>query len=294
MSVEDYFIEPQETERCTVDGRWYGIGSCWVAPHIYYNADLFAAEGIEPPSNDPDEAWTWDQFVEAGRVFTKDANGNHPGDSGFDIENVDTWGIHWNYPNTTVNAAAVNINGASWIDPETLRIDLDSPEGIEAMQKLADLMLVDQVMPKSCAFEGLGMTNTQMLERQACHGHRGFVGIGLDEEHECHAGYSRAAQDEPGRHQYAGPSSFCHERQQASGRGMAMGAFPCHSLLSIAVLPYRSLAAQPDGANDREGLTEWMAKAWIPPTITRSPQSICPAMARCSTCRSVIRASPQS
>jgi ABC-type glycerol-3-phosphate transport system substrate-binding protein len=31
---------------------------------IYYNADIFAQEGIEPPSNDPELAWTWDRFVE--------------------------------------------------------------------------------------------------------------------------------------------------------------------------------------------------------------------------------------
>lgn len=164
LGAENYFIEPQETERCTVDGRWYGIGSCWVAPHIYYNADMFEAEGIEPPSNDPDEAWTWEHFVEVGRAFTKDVNGNHPGDSGFDVENVDSWGIHWNYPNGTVLAAAVNINGNNWIDPETLKIIIDRPEGIEAIQNLANLWLVDQVMPRSSAFEGLGMTNTQMLE----------------------------------------------------------------------------------------------------------------------------------
>ena len=164
VGAKDYFIEPQESQRCTVGGRWYGIGSCWVAPHIYYNADMFEAEGIEPPSNDPDEAWTWDQFVEAGRAFTKDVNGNHPGDSAFDVENVETWGVHWNYPNLTVNAAAANINGCTWIDMETNKINLDSPQGIEAMQKLADLWLVDQVMPKSSAFEGLGMTNTQMLD----------------------------------------------------------------------------------------------------------------------------------
>src|SRR5690606_32958325 len=103
LGQEDYFIEPQETQRCTVDGRWYGIGSCWVAPHIYYNADMFEAEGIDPPSNDPDEAWTWEHFVEVGRAFTKDVNGNHPGDSGFDVENVETWGIHWDYANLTVN-----------------------------------------------------------------------------------------------------------------------------------------------------------------------------------------------
>jgi multiple sugar transport system substrate-binding protein len=164
LGEENYFIEPQETERSTVDGRWYGIGSCWVAPHIYYNADMFEEEGIDPPSNDPDEAWTWEQFVETARVFTKDVNGNHPGDSAFDIENVDSWGIHWNYPNGTVLFSAVNINGANWIDPETLLLDIDGPEGIQAIQNLADLWLVHEVMPKSSAFEGLGMTNTQMLE----------------------------------------------------------------------------------------------------------------------------------
>ena len=56
LGATDYFIEPQEEQRCTQDGKWYGIGSCWVAPHIYYNADLFAAEGIEPPSNDPEQS----------------------------------------------------------------------------------------------------------------------------------------------------------------------------------------------------------------------------------------------
>ena len=45
LGAKDYFIEPQEEQRCTQDGKWYGIGSCWVAPHIYYNADLFARRG---------------------------------------------------------------------------------------------------------------------------------------------------------------------------------------------------------------------------------------------------------
>lgn len=164
LSQEDYFIEPQETERCTVDGRWYGIGSCWVAPHIYYNAEIFEEEGIEPPSNDPDEAWEWDHFVEVARMLTRDVNGNHPGDSGFDVENVDRWGITWDYANGTTLAAVANINDVTWIDPETLKINIDSPAGIEAIQNLADLMLVHYVMPQSSTFQGLGMTNTQMLD----------------------------------------------------------------------------------------------------------------------------------
>lgn len=163
IGAKDYFIEPQETERCTRDGSWYGIGSCWVAPHIYYNADIFEKEGIEPPSNDPEEAWEWDQFLEIAKQLTIDANGNHPGDSGFDPDNMERWAIHWPTWSIPLHAAIAS-NGGYWIDPETSLLALDQPEATEALQNVADLMLVHQVMPRGGAMEQLGMSNTQMLE----------------------------------------------------------------------------------------------------------------------------------
>ena len=42
----------------------------------------------------PEEAWTWEQFLETA-ALTVDVNGNHPGDAGFDVNNVDRWGVHW-------------------------------------------------------------------------------------------------------------------------------------------------------------------------------------------------------
>ena len=68
LGAPDYFLQPQETERATVNDKWFGIGSCWVAPHIYYNADLLAEAGIDPPSPNPAEAWTFDHFREVGRA----------------------------------------------------------------------------------------------------------------------------------------------------------------------------------------------------------------------------------
>ncbi|GIV79812.1 MAG: ABC transporter substrate-binding protein [Litorilinea sp.] len=163
LGAEDYFIQPQERDRCTYQGRWYGIGSCWVAPHLYVNVDIFEAEGIEPPSNDPDEAWTWDYFLEVARQLTVDANGNHPGDSGFDVENVERWGVHW--PTWWIPLhAAITSNKGDWIDPDTQLLILDQPPAIEAIQAIADLMLVHQVMPQSTVMESLGMSNTQMLD----------------------------------------------------------------------------------------------------------------------------------
>ena len=163
VSRKGYFIEPQETERCTYEGRWYGFGSCWVAPHIYYNADIFEAEGIEPPSNDPDEAWDWDYFVEVCRQLTVDANGNHPGESGFDIDNVDRWAVQWPTWSIPLHAAIAS-NEGEWLDRNTGLIALDQPAATEALQAVADLMLVHQVMPQNTAFAALGMSNTQMLE----------------------------------------------------------------------------------------------------------------------------------
>jgi multiple sugar transport system substrate-binding protein len=163
VGAPGYFIEPQETERCSWRGRWYGIGSCWVAPHIYYNADIFEEAGIDPPSNDPEEAWEWDEFLEVANQLTVDTNGNHPGESGFDIESVERWAVHW--PTWWIPVhAAVQSNEGQWVDPDTGLLTLDRPEATEAIQRIADLMLVHQVMPQSTVFEELGMSNTQMLE----------------------------------------------------------------------------------------------------------------------------------
>ena len=163
VGAPGYFIEPQETDRCTWQGKWYGIGSCWVAPHIYYNADIFEAAGIDPPSNDADEAWDWDYFLEVCRQLTVDVNGNHPGEAGFDIDNVERWAVQW--PTWSIPLhAAIQSNEGQWVDQGTGLLALDQPEATEALQAVADLMLVHQVMPQNTAFAALGMSNTQMLE----------------------------------------------------------------------------------------------------------------------------------
>lgn len=165
IGSEGYFIEPQETDRCTQAGRWYGIGSCWVAPHIYYKEETFAEAGIEPPSMNPEEAWSWEKFLETAKAMTVDVNGNHAGDTGFDIENVERWGVHWpSLTGSTQLHAALVSNGADWIDPVTGMIVLDTPQATQALQNIADLNLVHQVMPLTSTIDSLGMTNTQMLE----------------------------------------------------------------------------------------------------------------------------------
>ncbi|MFZ4656637.1 MAG: ABC transporter substrate-binding protein [Caldilineaceae bacterium] len=162
MGAADYFIQPQEEQRCAKDGKWYGIGSCWVAPHIYYNADIFAEAGIEPPSNDPDQAWTWDKFLEVATALTVDVNGKHPNDADFDPENIERWGVDW--PTGTLHLhSAILGNGGDWLD-ENGRLIIDQPAATEALQNIADLNLKHHVKPASAAMQALGMSNSQMLD----------------------------------------------------------------------------------------------------------------------------------
>jgi multiple sugar transport system substrate-binding protein len=163
VGAKGYFIEPQEEQRCTQDGKWYGIGSCWVAPHIYYNADVFAEAGVEPPSNDPAKAWTWQQFLDAATALTIDATGKHPNESGFDAENIQRWGVQWANNWYFLDSAIVG-NGGYYVDPNTGLFVLDQPAATEAVQNLADLVLKHKVSPAGTAMEALGMTNTQMLD----------------------------------------------------------------------------------------------------------------------------------
>jgi multiple sugar transport system substrate-binding protein len=163
LGAKDYFIEPQESARCADDqGHWHGIGSCWVAPHLYYNADLLDKAGIKPPGFKDSEIWDWATFVANAKQLTVDNKGRHPDDAGFDTNNVVQWGVQWPFNNWTFLASAVVSNGGNYT--ANGKSALDSPEAIEALQNVADLVYKHHVAPQDAAFSALGMTNTQMID----------------------------------------------------------------------------------------------------------------------------------
>lgn len=162
LGAKDYFNQPQESARSADDqGHWHGIGACWVAPHLYYNADLLAKAGINPPGFKDNEIWDWNTFIANAQKLTVDANGKHPTDSGFDTNNVVQWGVQWPFSNWTFIASAVVANGGDYTAKG--KSGLDSPAAIEAIQNVADLIFKYHVAPQDATLTGLGMTNTQML-----------------------------------------------------------------------------------------------------------------------------------
>lgn len=155
-----------------INGRWYGIGSTWVAHHIYYNADIFEAAGITPPGFQDDEIWEWEEFLDICNELTLDSAGRHPNDDGFDSDNVQQYAIDWPMGWWMPLTAAVFSNGGEIFNEDGL-IALDSPEAMEAMQRVADLIFVHHVAPRSSSMESLGMNNTQMIDT-------GRLAMGID------------------------------------------------------------------------------------------------------------------
>jgi multiple sugar transport system substrate-binding protein len=161
LGAPDYFIQPQEETRSTVDGKWYGIGSCWVLSHLYYNVDLFEAAGIDPPSPDPANAWTWEQFLEVSRRLTLDNSGKNPDQEGFDAEDIKQWGVFWSNYYITRDALIFSNGGTTFTD--TYECKYNEPAAVEAIQAIADLTTVHHVAPQATAVTELGMDQNQML-----------------------------------------------------------------------------------------------------------------------------------
>jgi len=163
LGQENYFIQPQEAWRCAdADGRWHGIGSTWVAHHIYYNADIFAEAGIDPPGFQDDQIWDWDTFVDICKALTFDSSGRHPDDAGFDSDDIQQFAVDWPLWWMPIGAAVYSNGGQLFTDDGLC--GLDSPEALDALQRLSDLIYVHHVAPRSAALADLGMSNTQMVD----------------------------------------------------------------------------------------------------------------------------------
>ena len=125
-----------------------GFNSAVETVVLFYNKDLFDKAGLAYPPSDPEKAWTWDQFVDVSRKLTMDMQGLHPGDEGFDNSRIQTYGAAFDktYEGWTFYPFIFS-NGGQVINEDGTRLLLDSPESIQAIQNMADLMWVDHVTP---------------------------------------------------------------------------------------------------------------------------------------------------
>lgn len=127
----------------------------------YYNKSLFEEAGVEPPPTTGEAAWSWDQYVDIAKQLTTDREGRNAHDAEFDAENINTYG-------TTVPYWLPMLwsNGARQASEDGTQFLMNTPEAVDVLQKLQDLIYVHHVAPTPSASESLPATDVLMQTRK--------------------------------------------------------------------------------------------------------------------------------
>ncbi len=147
---------PELIDSFTFGGSLYGIPKDWTSFVLYYNADLFKANGIAEPTAD----WTWADFRNAAKKLTVDEDKDGIVDRyGFTIE---TW-ADWYYSWIKQNGGEVFDKNDNWVFAKGEYINKNA----EALQFIADLINVDKVSPDITTSKQLGNYESFMAGRVA-------------------------------------------------------------------------------------------------------------------------------
>ena len=142
-------------------GNLIAYSGCIELMTMFYSRDVFDEAGLPYPPSDPDQAWTWDEFVDVAMKLTLDANGKTPYDEGFAPENIVRYGVNmgiW-WP---IWGSFILSNGGTLVDAEG-NFAMNQPASVEALQAIADLALVKHCMPTPTAREGMPGTDVALL-----------------------------------------------------------------------------------------------------------------------------------
>lgn len=126
------------------DGQMYAYPFDLGVHGLYYNVDLFEAAGLEGAPTNAEE------FLEAARLLTVDANGNHPGDDGFDPANIVQYAInmHTNHHAFYQWYSLYNQLGGQLISDDLNSCVMDIDKATQAWQWFQDMVYVNYAAPQ--------------------------------------------------------------------------------------------------------------------------------------------------
>lgn len=161
--MSDMFTDGRIAPR--LDGNYYYLadGTLAAANYIsetvvlFYDKDYCDACGVTVPTR-LEDAWTWEEFIEACIKLTKDVNGKHPGEEGFDPEQIDVYGVADMDPDILAHTM-----GAGYFSEDGKELTMGKPETIKAIQAVADLMNVYHVAPTPTSRNAIGGGNYPLM-----------------------------------------------------------------------------------------------------------------------------------
>jgi multiple sugar transport system substrate-binding protein len=142
------------------DGEKTGSGDLYALPKdasvfaYAYNKDIFDEAGIPYP--DPENPYTYEEFVDVCQKLTKDTDGDGE---------IDQWGC--GMANAFMLQQYVWSNGASYLSDDYKTVNIDTPEFKEALQKYVDLTLKYKVTPTVEQDASLGVYQRWLAGQEA-------------------------------------------------------------------------------------------------------------------------------
>lgn len=138
--------KPLDSLAFTYEGKPVGYSVANEILLTYYDRKAFADAGVTPPPASAEDAWDWDTFVNVAQQMTLDKNGNNALSPDFDPNNIVRYGVmlcpdFWQLEVWSV------MNGGAWYDADG-NVTINTPEAMEALQRVADLSLVYHCAPQ--------------------------------------------------------------------------------------------------------------------------------------------------
>jgi len=128
---------------------------------FWYDTDATTKAGVTPPAS-ADGAWTFDALAEAADKLTADDNGRTPSESGYNAGKVARYGVA--APTSLPSLVALlKSNGIDMFDAEGTKTNIDSPEAIEVLQGVADLIFKHRVSPTPAQATTFGASTALLL-----------------------------------------------------------------------------------------------------------------------------------
>jgi multiple sugar transport system substrate-binding protein len=117
------------------NGMQLGLPATFSTVMLFYNKDLFDKAGVAYPTAD----WTWADAVEAGKKLNDPANG--------------VWGLYSGVQFWEFYKKAAQNNCKFFSDDKT-EVTINSPECVQALQTMVDMVKKDKVVPSAADMGG--------------------------------------------------------------------------------------------------------------------------------------------
>lgn len=148
VAESDVFVEDAYVQKAwdlqMYDGQMYAFPFDLGVHGLFYNPELLEAAGIDAPPSNAEE------FLEAARLLTIDANGLHPGDEGFDPNNIVQYAVNMqtNHHAFYQWYALYSQLGGQLFSEDGMSCAIDTDKATQAWEWLQDLVYVHYAAPQ--------------------------------------------------------------------------------------------------------------------------------------------------